>query len=153
VRLAPATPADAPSMAATHAKSFEADSWSADDIAALLASPGAFATLVRDNADTVQAFALARVAADEAELLTLAVAPSARRRGLGSALVEAVAGAAAAGGARRLFLEVAADNTAALALYRRAGFAMAGERAAYYRRAAGAADALVFARDLNSPPA
>jgi ribosomal-protein-alanine N-acetyltransferase len=139
-------------MAATHAESFE-DGWSADDIAALLGSPGAFAILVRDDADFVLAFALARAAADEAELLTLAVAPGVRQRGLGSALVEAVAGAAAAGGARRLFLEVAADNTAALALYRRAGFAPVGARAAYYRRTRGAADALVFARDLNSPPA
>lgn len=151
MRLVSASPADAPAMAVAHADSFE-DSWSADDIAALLASPGAFAMLVRDETGLVQAFALARAAADEAELLTLAVAPGVRRRGLGAALVEAVAGAAAAGGARRLFLEVAADNAAALALYRRAGFAPVGERPAYYRRAGGAADALVFARDLNSPP-
>ena len=156
MRLVPARPADAPAMAVAHADSFE-DSWSAGDIAALLASPGAFAILVRDDADAIAAFALARAAADEAELLTLAVTPGVRRQGLGAALVEAVAGAAAAGGARRLILEVAADNTAALALYRRAGFAPVGARAAYYRRVGGASDALVFARDLtrdlNSPPA
>ncbi|HXQ12256.1 MAG TPA: GNAT family N-acetyltransferase, partial [Caulobacteraceae bacterium] len=90
MRLVAASPADAPAMAGTHAESFE-DGWSAADIAALLASPGAFAFLVRDEADAVRAFALARAAVDEAELLTLAVAPDARRRGLGAALVEAVA--------------------------------------------------------------
>jgi len=88
MRLVAASPADAPAMAGTHAESFE-DGWSAADIAALLASPGAFAFLVRDEADAVRAFALARAAVDEAELLTLAVAPDARRRGLGAALVEA----------------------------------------------------------------
>jgi [ribosomal protein S18]-alanine N-acetyltransferase len=152
MRLVAASPADAPAMAVAHADSFK-DSWSAGDIAALLASPGAFAILVRDEAGAVPAFALARATADEAELLTLAVAPGVRRRGLGAALVEAVAGASSAAGSRRLFLEVAADNTAALALYRRAGFKQVGARVGYYRRPGGASDALVFARDLNSPPA
>jgi ribosomal-protein-alanine N-acetyltransferase len=152
MKLTAAIFADASAMAAAHAESF-AESWSEGDIAAVLASPGAFGLLVRGEGEAVTAFALARVAADEAELLTLAVAPGARRRGVGAALVEAVAGAAAAAGARRLFLEVAADNAAALALYRGAGFAPVGQRLAYYRRRAGVVDALVFARDLNSPPA
>jgi len=152
MRLLAATPADASAMADAHAVSFE-EGWSAHDIAAVLASPGAFGLVVRGAGAAVAAFALARVAADEAELLTLAVTPGARRRGVGAALVEAVAGAASAAGAGRLFLEVAADNEAALALYRGAGFTLVGQRAAYYRRGAGMVDALVFARDLNSPPA
>jgi [ribosomal protein S18]-alanine N-acetyltransferase len=152
MRLTAATPADAPALAAIHAESFE-DSWGAADMASVLGSPGAFGLVVRGEGPSVAAFALARVAADEAELLTLAVALVARRQGVGAALVEAVAAAAAAVGAVRLFLEVAADNEAALALYRGAGFAPAGRRPAYYRRGAGMADALVFARDLNSPPA
>jgi ribosomal-protein-alanine N-acetyltransferase len=152
MRLGAATIADAPALAAAHADSFT-ESWSGEEIAAVLASPGAFGLVVRGEGEAVAAFALARTAADEAELLTLAVAPRARRRGVGAALVEAVAGAAAAAGARRLFLEVAADNAAALALYRGAGFAPVGQRPAYYRRGAGVVDALVFARDLNSPPA
>jgi ribosomal-protein-alanine N-acetyltransferase len=152
MRLSAATPADAPAMAAAHAESFE-ESWSGDDIAAVLKSLGAFGLLARGEGEAVTAFALARAAADEAELLTLAVAPHARRGGVGAALVEAVAGAAAAAGARRLLLEVAADNAAALALYRGAGFAPVGQRPAYYRRGAGTVDALVFALDLNSPAA
>ncbi|HXQ46981.1 MAG TPA: GNAT family N-acetyltransferase, partial [Caulobacteraceae bacterium] len=127
--LIAATPADAAAMAAAHAESFE-ESWSAHDIAAVLAGPGAFGFMVRAAGAAVAAFALARVAADEAELLTLAVTPDARRRGAGAALVEAVAGAASAAGAGRLFLEVAADNEAALALYRGAGFTLVGQRAA-----------------------
>jgi ribosomal-protein-alanine N-acetyltransferase len=151
MRLAPATAADAPELSAVHTEGFD-DGWSAHDIASVLASPGAFGLLVREVGG-IAGFALARVAADEAELLTLAVAPAARRQGVGAALVEAVACAAAAAGARRFFLEVAADNVAALALYRAAGFATAGRRPAYYRRGAGMVDALVFARDLNSAAA
>jgi ribosomal-protein-alanine N-acetyltransferase len=152
VTLEPASDADAPAMAAVHAQAFD-DGWGADDIASLIRGPGGFGFLVRGGDGAVLAFALARTIADAAELLTLAVAPNVLRQGVGAALVEAVAAAAAAAGARRLFLEVAADNGAALGLYRRAGFARVGERPGYYRRADGAADALVFARDLNSPPA
>jgi len=144
--------ADAPAMAAAHADSFD-EPWSADDIAALLASPGVYGLVVR-RAGAVAGFALGRALAGEAELLTLAVTPSARRAGLAIALVEAVAGRAAAAAAQRLYLEVAADNVAALALYRQLGFAQVGARAGYYRRAGGgSADALVLARDLNSPAA
>ncbi|HLK24613.1 MAG TPA: GNAT family N-acetyltransferase [Caulobacteraceae bacterium] len=138
-------------MAAAHALSFDTP-WSAADIAALLASPGVFGLIVRHGAE-VAGFALGRAVAGEAELLTLAVAPSRRRQGLGAALVEAVAARAVAAGAMRLFLEVAADNAAALALYEGAGFAPVGRREAYYRRADGAAHALVLARDLNRPAA
>jgi ribosomal-protein-alanine N-acetyltransferase len=86
-------------------------------------------------------------------VLTLAVDPAHRRSGAGRALVEAVAITAAAAGARSLFLEVASDNQAAMALYGAAGFGRVGQRPAYYRRAAGAVDALVLRRDLNRPPA
>ena len=150
MKLEAASLADAAAMAGVHSVSF-GDAWSEHDIAAVLRTAGAFGILARDGSEAVSAFALARVAADQAELLTLAVTPNARRQGAGAALVEAVAGAAAVAGARRLFLEVAADNAAALALYRQSGFAPVGQRPAYYRRAAGPVDALVLARDLNSP--
>ncbi|MNE73850.1 ribosomal-protein-alanine N-acetyltransferase [compost metagenome] len=83
--------------------------------------------------------------ADEAEILTLAVRPSARRSGLGARLVEAAVVRAAALGAERMFLEVAGDNAAARALYARAGFHEAGRRRGYYARADGSReDALVL---------
>jgi [ribosomal protein S18]-alanine N-acetyltransferase len=152
VRLAAATAADAPAMAAVHAASFD-EAWDAGEIGSVLEGPGGFGLVVRDpQTGAVAGFILARTVADEAEVLTLAVDPLRRRSGIGRALVEAVALNAAAAGARSLFLEVASDNEAALGLYRAAGFARVGQRPGYYRRGAGAVDALVLRRDLNSPP-
>jgi ribosomal-protein-alanine N-acetyltransferase len=95
---------------------------------------------------------LMRAIAGEAEVLTLAVHPAHRRHGLGRAVLQAGLDLAAAAAAEAVFLEVAADNAAALALYRVAGFEAVGRRAGYYARAAGAGmDALVLRRTLNSP--
>jgi len=152
MRLDRARQRDAEAMAAVHAAAFD-EPWDARAIRGVIQGPGAFGFVLRDEAD-IAAFILARAVADEAEILTLAVDPARRRRGAGAALVEAAARFAAAVDARRLFLEVAADNTAALALYRGAGFADAGLRKAYYPRAGGGpVDALVLRRDLNSRPA
>lgn len=150
MRLEPVAAADADALAEVHARAFD-DGWSAADIAGLLAGPGGFGLAVRE-VDAVLGFVLARAIAGEAEILTLAVRPGARRRGVGRALVEAAAGAGAAAGAQALFLEVAADNLAAIGLYRQAGFAQVGARPAYYRRTGAPADALVLRRDLNSRP-
>jgi ribosomal-protein-alanine N-acetyltransferase len=98
-------------------------------------------------------FILGRALAGEAEILTLAVAPTHRRRGLGRALLEAAMGVCGTLGAETMFLEVAADNAAAIALYEAAGFAPAGRRKAYYARPGRAAvDALVLRRELNTAP-
>jgi ribosomal-protein-alanine N-acetyltransferase len=151
VRLDRAGLADVAGMAAVHAASFD-EPWGAGEIATLLAGPGGFGLVVREpDPDVVAGFILARAIASEAEVLTLAVDPAHRRSGAGQALVEAAAIAAAAAGAQSLFLEVASDNHAALALYRAAGFGQVGQRPAYYRRGAGAVDALVLQRDLNRP--
>jgi ribosomal-protein-alanine N-acetyltransferase len=90
---------------------------------------------------------LIRVAADEAEILTLAVAPEARRTGLGRALLDAACEAARAAGAVRLFLEVSATNQAARALYDAAGFQQIGRRRRYY---ADGSDALTMSLTLTS---
>jgi len=89
---------------------------------------------------------LARTAAGEAEILTLAVAPHARGRGLGRALLDRAIAQAETQGAQALFLEVGADNPHALALYGALGFAKVGLRKRYY----GAGDALVLR--LSLPP-
>lgn len=126
-----------------HAAAFDAP-WSADEFAVLVDQPG-----VRALCAGTDGFILLRTVADEAEILTLAVRPAARRAGLGRALVRAAAVEAARSGARSLFLEVAHDNAAAVALYRAAGFAEAGRRARYYRRGdSPAADALILVRNL-----
>jgi ribosomal-protein-alanine N-acetyltransferase len=139
----------APGLAAIHAAAFAGPHdapWSAAAIAALLQQPGVFSVTARDG------FILMRAVAGEAEILTLAVRPGARRAGVGARLVrEGLAGAVELGAAR-VFLEVAEDNAAARALYARAGFAEAGRRRGYYAGADGARrDALLLALNLAAP--
>jgi len=91
-------------------------------------------------------FVLSRGAADEEELLLIAVGPSHRGRGIGAALLERFAAEARMRGATRLFLEMR-DGNPAEALYLRHGFEKVGRRKAYYRRGTGAPlDAITFAR-------
>ncbi len=85
-------------------------------------------------------FALFRAVADEAEILTLSVLPEARRSGLGAGLLAGCEDGARTAGAARLFLEVAAGNGAARALYDRAGYRECGRRKGYYRRPDGSRD-------------
>lgn len=127
-------------LADIHATAFEAP-WTPAAFANLLGQTGVFCL-----ATGADGFILCRVVADEAEILTLAVRPEARRRGLARALVDVANEAARLRGSTRLFLEVAEDNTAAIELYRRSGFASVGRRRGYYPRPDGSAvDALVLA--------
>jgi len=148
VRLRGAWGHEAAALAAVHGRAF-AGGWSGAEIAELLDGPGGFALLVEED-DATLGFILCRAVAGEAEILTLAVDPAARRRGLALALVEAASGAARLAGAESLFLEVAHDNPAALALYAKAGFAQVGLRRGYYDRGANpSADAVVMRLDLG----
>ena len=118
---------EAPQLAAIHAAAFPAGAaWSAGTIATLLAMEGIF------GLHGPGGFILARRVLDEAEILTLAVHPEHRQQGLGQALVETAALAAATAGAKVMFLEVAEDNAPAMALYARTGFSRAGLRRDYY---------------------
>lgn len=146
VSIDPVGRAHAAVLAALHAESFT-DAWTESDLAALLDTPGTRALLASDGG-APQGFILVRLAADEAEVLTLAVAPPARRGGLGGRLLDAAVADLGAAGAAALFLEVAADNAPALALYAGRGFATVGTRRGYYARPGGAVDARVLRRDL-----
>ena len=127
-------------LAALHAGCFAGDArWDELAMAALLTMPGCFAVADPDG------LALARVAADEAELLTVGVLPRARRRGVGCALLRASGEEAARRGATRLFLEVAETNAPARALYAQAGLVEVGRRRRYYPNGD---DALVLALSL-----
>jgi ribosomal-protein-alanine N-acetyltransferase len=134
-------------LALLHARCFITPRpWNADEISGLLASPLTF-LLTRP-----QAFLIGRAAAGEAEVLTLAVAPEARRQGLGRALVQRFLAEAGRRGAADAFLEVAADNPAAEALYLACGFTLRGRRRAYYHGPAGQQiDALVLGRAIPAP--
>jgi len=95
-------------------------------------------------------FLIGRAAGGEAELLTLAVPPEARRQGTGDLLIEAFVHQIALMGAESAFLEVATDNHAALALYAKHGFAEVAERKGYMKGTDGRArDAYIMRRDLG----
>jgi len=132
-------------LAEIHAQAFDAP-WDAAAFRALLDQPGVIARAEPDG------FILIRVVADEAEILTLAVHPTARRRGIAARLTAQAAEAARSLGVVRLFLEVAEDNAPARALYAALGFQPAGRRRGYYARKDGpAADALILALNFNAP--
>jgi ribosomal protein S18 acetylase RimI-like enzyme len=97
----------------------------------LLALPGTFAFLADGECG---GFVLVRTAGGEAEILTLAVAPAARRRGIGSALISAACRHAQEMGAAAMFLEVSRTNEPAKALYTRLGFREVGLRKGLLRR-------------------
>lgn len=141
------TPAD---MAETHAAAFtRARPWRAGEFAGLIAQPTCHVF------GDARCFAVIRVIADEAELLTIATHPRHQRGGLARACMETWQDAAAELGARRAFLDVAADNRAAIALYAACGYAPCGSRPGYYRRdGADAVDAILMARALTrrQPP-
>lgn len=135
-------------LGALHARAFE-KAWSPSEIAKLMENPAVF-TLVSRNPEP-NGFVMAWVAAGDAELLTLAVVPEARRKGVGAALASAAGAAALMRGAGAMHLEVAEDNSAARALYAKLGYLEAGRRHAYYAGAGGFIDAIVMRRTLPQP--
>lgn len=137
--------ADPALLAGLHAASFTAPPpWSAGEIAGFLALPHAF-LIARP-----EGFLIGTAIAGEAELVTLAVAPEARRCGLGRALLAAFLTEARARSAQSVFLEVSAENPAAIALYESHGFQRNGLRRGYYRQPNGQAiDAIMMVLALN----
>lgn len=144
----PARLADAEEMAAIHARAFHRG-WEAADIAAMVADRSVIGHVIRrrQGAD-VAGFILTRKGGDEAEILTVAVAPALRGRGFAGRLLAAHVPDLVRAGVRTLFLEVEAGNAAALRLYAGHDFHAVGRRKAYYRTGSGAADAVVMRRDL-----
>ncbi len=135
-------------LAGIHAVAFagEGRPWSGPEILALLGEPVVAVRLAhrkrtRPGGGLAPAgFALYRAVAGEAELLTISVLPEARRSGIGAGLLAACEDGARAAGAARLFLEVAAGNLAARALYGRAGYRECGRRKGHYQRPDGSRD-------------
>jgi len=88
--------------------------------------------LLRDDSGAIVAFSVCWIIFDELHINTLAVAPSARRRGFATSLLRSVMEEAEAAGARKATLEVRESNAAALALYQRLGFEVSARRPGYY---------------------
>jgi ribosomal-protein-alanine N-acetyltransferase len=126
------------------------EAWTRSQCAGILPMSGVTLTLARDGGSSAPlGFALVRTVADEAELLLIAVDPAARRSGVGRALIDHFVNHANSCGAMRLHLEVR-DGNDAIALYRAAGFEIAGRRRLYYRGANGHQyDALTLALPMH----
>ncbi len=145
--LSEATARDAAAMAALHAASFRRG-WSDGEFERLLADSAVIAHRAMSGRALV-GFIIARRAASEAEILSVAIAASWRGRGLARAMLHLHLRRLAGLGTQAVFLEVDDDNVAACRLYRKAGFHEVGRREGYYRNEAGhASTALVLRRDL-----
>ncbi|WP_424832414.1 GNAT family N-acetyltransferase [Ruegeria sp.] len=134
-------------MAQTHAAAFtRSRPWTAEEFSDLLNNP--FTQAIGD----ARCFALIKVIADEAELLTIATHPDHQRQGLARECMTAWHLAAQSQGATRAFLDVAADNHPAIALYQACHYSACGRRKAYYRRKNGPnVDAIVMECALDRP--
>ena len=112
-------------LANLHEKCFPHKPWSADD----------FADLKKSGCEIIASqngFIVWRVVADEAELITIGVAPDARRTGIGAAMIGIMEGELKKAGVKSVFLEVAENNTPARKLYEQNGYVQIGTRPKYY---------------------
>jgi len=149
LHIEPGQTRDARDLAAIHAKGFYRG-WPSNEFASFLSERDTPVYVACDAKRRIAGFALVRIAADEAELLTIAVDPKWRGKRLGHALLKAAFDDLLMSPARRMFLEVSEDNVAAIKLYERHGFARIASRKGYYPKPDGtAATALVMARDLG----
>jgi ribosomal-protein-alanine N-acetyltransferase len=145
--LSEATPRDAAAIAALHAVSFHRG-WSEQEIERMTLDRNVVTHRATVGSRLI-GFIISRRATDEAEILSVAVAPARRGKGIARRLLDLHMRRLAGLGTRTLFLEVGEDNTAALRLYRRAGFREVGRREGYYVDDAGnRSAALVLRRDL-----
>lgn len=149
----PGRVADADELAAIHAHAFR-HGWPATEMEALLADPTVTVVVAREGRTAFHrrpvGFIMVRAAADEAEVLTIAVDPSRRGRGIGRHLMDEMIRRLYFMRVGSLFLEVDEGNAPALMLYRRLGFKTVGQRRNYYGQSSGpAANALVMRADLN----
>jgi ribosomal-protein-alanine N-acetyltransferase len=154
VRVLPVTAFDSAVLAELHAIIFQApwdQPWSTQSFSEILAMPGAQGWLMVSG-ETPIGLMLARFTLDEGEILLTGIVPEARRRGHAAHLMRVLIEHARAAGIDTLFLEHAAGNEAAGALYRRFGFSSIGRRRAYYQRHGGGREDAITLR-CALPPA
>jgi ribosomal-protein-alanine N-acetyltransferase len=142
--LSEAQPKDAPAMAALHAASFRRG-WSDGEFRSMLGDKAVLAHRAMRGSD-LTGFIITRMAADESEILSVAVAASAQGRGLAGRLLHLHLRRLAGFGVRTVFLEVGEDNTPAIRLYSRAGFEEVSRRQGYYQDSAGRQTAALVLR-------
>ena len=146
--LSEASARDAAAIARLHGASFRRG-WSDDEVERLIGERNVV-THRATSGSTLAGFIMSRLAAEEAEILSVAVTRAYQGRGLARRLLDLHLRRIAGLGCRAVFLEVDEGNRAAIRLYDRAGFREVGRRDNYYPAAAGqAATALVLRRDLG----
>jgi len=146
-RVWPAGPDDEAILIGLEVQSFGARSWGAKSTSESFMAAGICVLMAGKDRSSAAGFAMWRDLGAEAELLTIGVAPGARRAGLARALLRGMLDMAAKGGAARMVLEVDAANAAARGLYAQAGFEQISVRRAYYRDGA---DGLVMQKMLSA---
>ena len=144
----PAGLRDAPRLSQLHRASFHRG-WGTDEFEQILIERNALAHRLRLGR-TIIGFIVSRTAADEAEILSVAIASNQRGRGYSRELLRTHLGHLAGHGLKKVFLEVEENNRPARALYERAGFRVVGRRERYYKDASGEQlNAVVMQRDLS----
>jgi [ribosomal protein S18]-alanine N-acetyltransferase len=145
IALRVATLGDAGALSQVHARCFSRG-WDGASIGTFIADPACVVFIASaGEADACNGFLIARAASGEAEILTLAVEPTLRRRGVARALLGAAIASLRLAGVTQLFLEVESGNEAAEGLYRGFGAKSVGRRPAYYEHGA---DAAIFSLAL-----
>jgi ribosomal-protein-alanine N-acetyltransferase len=146
--IEPASLRDASALAQLHGASFHRG-WGESEFESMLTERNTLVHRLRMGRKII-GFSVSRLAADEAEILSIAVAPSHRGRGLSRDLLLNHLGHLAGRGVKTVFLEVEENNQPARRLYGRAGFTVVGRRERYYRQPGGEQlDALMMRRDLS----
>ena len=147
-RLRRATPDDAVAIAGLQQAAFD-ETWSADSVARLLSGPADLSLLAERPEESPAGFLIGQCVADTAEVIAVAVDAASRRQGWGVALLTGFETVAAASGAERVILDVAADNAPALGLYHALGYETIARRDRYYATGRAApVDALVMVKML-----
>ncbi|PSL36703.1 ribosomal-protein-alanine N-acetyltransferase [Labedella gwakjiensis] len=151
ISIRPATDADLEDITRLEDETFVSDAWSHEQMAAELRSEHTSYVVVVDDQEGIVGYGgvLAPTASSDADIQTIAIAPSFRRAGLGRAVMAELIGAARLAGAERVFLEVRADNPAAHTLYIDLGFVDVGVRARYYQP--DDVDAIVMRLEFEPP--
>jgi ribosomal-protein-alanine N-acetyltransferase len=125
--------ADLPVLAALHRRCFPHEAWDENSLLGILGLPGGIGLIATDEEGETAGFVVAILVADLCDVATVCVLSERRQRGIGRALVEALAGIALRKGATEMTLEVGEKNRAARRLYEGLGFTVAGRRPNYYR--------------------
>jgi ribosomal-protein-alanine N-acetyltransferase len=146
--IEPATLRDAPRLAQLHGAAFHRG-WGEGEFESMIAERNTLVHRLRVGRKTI-GFAVSRMGADEAEILSIAIDTGHRGRGLSRNLLLTHLGHLAGRGVRTVFLEVEENNAPARRLYERAGFVVVGRRERYYQQASGEQlNALLMRRDLS----